>query len=179
MRQSREMTLTDDEIARMWQNCQSAIDKLLFVLAYELGMRVSEIAHLRADWIDFQNHKIHIPPEFSKTANSTRAIPYDFFPRAKTIIESFFALNDDVGLTRQTIYLHVKDIAKKAEIRKKITPHGLRANSAYRLAEKGMGVQAMRQFFGWSRLETANRYIQKSGRAAENELALMRQKGIL
>ena len=37
-------------------------------------------------------------------------------------------------------------------------------------AEAGLSAQALRQVMGWAKLETAERYIVRSGRAAEREL---------
>jgi len=69
-----------------------------------------------------------------------------------------------------TLYLQIKRIAQRTTIQKKVTPHTLRATAGYMFAEAGLSAQALRQVMGWAKLETAERYIVRSGRAAEREL---------
>jgi len=51
-----------------------------------------------------------------------------------------------------------------------VTPHTLRATAAFMFAEAGLSAQALRQVMGWTKLETAEHYIIRSGRAAEREI---------
>jgi len=68
------------------------------------------------------------------------------------------------------IGLRVRNMAKRAELKRKITPHGLRATAAYRFAEAGLSGQALRQIMGWLQLSIAQYYIDATGHAAEVKL---------
>jgi len=70
-------------------------------------------------------------------------------------------------------------MANRAELKRKITPHGLRATAAYRFAEAGLSGQALRQIMGWEKLSTAQYYIDAAGRAAETEIEKAFKEGRL
>ena len=70
-------------------------------------------------------------------------------------------------------------MAKRAELRRKITPHGLRATAAYRFAEAGLSGQALRQIMGWAQLSTAQYYIDATGHAADIEIEKAFRDGLL
>ncbi|MBA7501167.1 MAG: tyrosine-type recombinase/integrase [Clostridia bacterium] len=172
--QSKDNALNQTEFNELLGACENAREKILVVLMGGLGMRVSEVSHMRTHWIDWQEYRIHIPLEEDdwkpKSVNSSRVIPFKNMERAKTIIQHYFALHDSIKGTHMTLYLQIKRIAQKANIQKKVTPHTLRATAGYMFAEAGLSAQALRQVMGWAKLETAERYISRSGRASEREL---------
>ena len=167
---SKDQILTKTEFESLWGVAKEGLDKIILVCAGVVGMRVSEIAGLETSWIDFQDMRIRIPTTTAKTDRSARAIPFRHIPRARAILESYFVLHDSVGISRQAISARVRKMAKRANLKRKITPHGLRATSAYRFAEAGLSGQALRQVMGWSQLSTAQYYIDATGHAAEVEI---------
>ena len=172
--QSKDNALNQMEFNELLEACQDGRDKILVILLGGLGMRVSEVAHIKAGWIDWQESRIHIPLNDDgwkpKSESSSRVLPFRYIERAKAIIQHYFALHDGIKGTRMTLYLQVKRIAQRTRIQKKVTPHTLRATAGYMFAEAGLSAQALRQVMGWVKLETAERYIVRSGRAAEREL---------
>lgn len=178
--QSKDNSLTQIEFEELLSACKDGKDKLLVILCGGLGMRAGEVAHLRASWIDWQSEKINIPSREGewrpKTESSQRSIPFRSMDRAKAVLKSYFALDESLGLKRCAIYLRIKRIAQRTKIQKKITPHTLRATAAFCYAEAGLSAQALRQVFGWTKLETAEHYIIRSGRAAERELEESKSK---
>lgn len=172
--QSRDNALNQMEFNQLFNACGDAKDKILVILLGGLGMRASEVANMRAGWINWQQGRIHIPSREGnwkpKTEHSSRTIPFAYMPRAKAIISHYFALNDRIKASRIAIYKRTKNIAERTGIHKKVTPHSLRATAGYMFAEAGLSAQALRQVMGWAKLETAQRYIVRSGRASEREL---------
>jgi len=146
---SKDQILTKEQFESLWSKTEDSLDKLILVCGGILGMRVSEIANLSSGWIDFQQQKMRIPTEYAKSDKSARTIPFRYPTRAREILEGFFALQEEVGMTRQGISYRVKRLARKAKLKKKLTPHGLRATAAYRFAEAGLSAQALRQIMGW------------------------------
>lgn len=171
---SRDNSLNQPEFNELLTVCKDGKDKILVILCGGLGMRAGEAGHMKASWIDWQGHTIRIPEREGdwapKSKNSARVIPFESMERAKAIIAHYFALHDKIGIKRVALYYRIREIAKRTNIQKRITPHSLRATAAYMFAEAGLSAQALRQVMGWSKLETADRYIIRSGRAAEREL---------
>jgi len=151
-------------------------DLLIVALAGLLGMRANEIASMRDTWIDWQHERVNLPRRDedtgfrAKTPRAARSIPFGQRPVVRDIIRRYFSLYKRFPLTRQGIHYRVVQLAKEAGIKKKVTPHGLRATAAYQYAEAGLSGQALRQLMGWESLVTAEAYIEASGRAAEREL---------
>jgi len=171
---SRDNALNQTEFNELLAACNHGKDKILVILCGGLGMRASEVSQLRDSWIDWQTCSIRIPSyEGSwtpKTESSIRAIPFKHMDRGRAIISQYFGVYTGTNITRVGIYKRIQRIAKRTKIQKKVTPHSLRATAASMFAECGLSAQALRQVMGWSRLETADRYITRSGRAAEMEL---------
>jgi len=172
--QSKDNALNQAEFNELLTACKDGKDKILVILCGGLGMRASEVGHLKTKWIDWQASTITIPSKEGswspKSKNSARLIPFKYMERAKAIISHYFALHPDINIGRIAIYKRIQEIAKRTEIQKRVTPHSLRATTAYMFAEAGLSAQALRQVMGWSKLETAESYIIRSGRAAEREL---------
>lgn len=177
---SKDNALNQAEFNELLAACKDGKDKILVILCGGLGMRASEVSHLKTKWIDWQASTIRIPSYDEnwspKSKDSARLIPFKYMERAKAVISHYFALHEDINSGRIAIYKRIQEIAKRTEIQKKVTPHSLRATAAYMFAEAGLSAQALRQVMGWSRLETAESYIIRSGRAAERELEENRAK---
>lgn len=107
-----------------------------------------------------------------KTKKSIRAIPlrYDV-PIVKEVIQKFFSYHRRVGCSRQTIYLHITDIAKKVGLTKKIHPHSLRATAGSLFGLKGFSAPTLCSIMGWNDIQTANKYV-----TADEESALQEAK---
>ena len=169
MPNSKDDALTEREFEELWEVArENEQDRIIFVLAGELGLRANEIAHIKKSWINFQREEIRVPSEEGdwspKTEHSSRIIPYGHFSdRVSREIQNFFDYHDEVGLARNSIWYRVKRLAEKADLTKKVYPHSLRASAALRLANGGLNAQLLRQFFGWEKLETAEKYIRHSG----------------
>lgn len=177
---SKDRALTEDDFRRLLQVAKAHDDAgdprdlLIVALAGLLGMRANEIASMRDSWIDWQHERINIPKQDegfkAKTPRAARSIPFGQRPIVRDIVKRYFSLYKRFPLTRQGIHYRVVQLAREAGIKKKVTPHGLRATAAYQYAEAGLSGQALRQLMGWESLVTAEAYIEASGRAAELEL---------
>lgn len=179
---SKDDSLNREGFEKLWHTAREGdeLDRLVFVLCGHLGMRASEVAHLRKDWIDFQRRTVNIPKrdgEWSvKTEASARSIPYGpMRARVGKEIESYFDYHRKVGVTRGSIWYRVKRMGKRSDLAKKVYPHSLRATAAFQFAEAGINAQGLRQIMGWQQLNTAQSYIRQAGRAAEEQLRRIRE----
>ena len=181
MPNSKDDALTSEELEKLWEIArENEEDRVIFVMAAELGMRASEISHSKKGWIDFQRQEITIPSQDGewtpKTKNSARTIPYGAFKhRVSREIQNFFDYHDEINLARNSIWYRVKRMADNSGITKRVYPHSLRASAALRLANAGMNAQGLRSFFGWEKLETAEKYIRASGVGVRQQLDAVRQ----
>lgn len=177
MPKSKDDSLNREQFQSLWEAARSGdeLDRIIFVCAGHLGMRASEIANLKRSWIDFQREIIKVPYEDgkwrAKNQAAARSIPYrSMRNRVRKEIENYFDYHGRIEVPRETVWYRVKRIAQKAKISKRVYPHSLRATAAFQLAEAGLSAQALRQVMGWSQLNTAQAYINQTGRAAEREL---------
>lgn len=131
------------------------------------GLRADEFAHLRSEWIDWQNEQVRVPADdrgwTPKTEDAARTIPVRD-PDTLRVIREFFKRNDAVGVTRKAVYERVVRVAEATEIRKRVTPHVLRHTYGTLIARNGATAQYIRQTMGHADLSSANDYIEYTGR---------------
>lgn len=106
-----------------------------------------------------------------KTEASARKIPFDFSTKNEIIIEDFFNMVDRYPNSRTTINTRVNDALEVTGFDKdKTNPHGLRATAASFHAGRGLSTLSLQSMFGWKQIETAMKYISKSGINTQREL---------
>lgn len=136
------------------------------------GMRASEFAHMRSDWVDWQSEEVRVPMSDGdwspKTHHAARTIPIRD-PDTIRVMREYFKRNEAVGVTRKAIYERVVKVANQTEIPKKITPHVLRHTYGTMIARKGATAQYIRQTMGHADLSSANAYIRYTGRELHEE----------
>lgn len=183
MNNSKDDSLDRDEFEKLWEAAVKgdALDRLIFVCAGHLGMRASEVAHMKKDWVDFQRQTVNVPKKDggfeAKSPASARSIPYkDLRDRVSTELRRYFDYNEAVGTSRSTVFRRVKNMAERAGLTRKVYPHALRATCAFQLAEAGINAQGLRQYMGWAQLHTAQKYIEQAGVAAEQQIARNKDK---
>src|SRR4029453_15202289 len=89
--------LTPDEANRLASACEAHQERLIVWTLLDTGLRVSELAGLTREHIDWQNHRL--------------------------LIDGHFAIHDTIGITPRTIQRILKRIANKARINRPVTPH--------------------------------------------------------
>lgn len=124
--------------------------KVAFLLAYESGMRISEIKNLQRDHIDTVAKRIMIVRgKFSKD----RVVPLPKTWKAKMM--DYIPIKKSV----RSLERNFKDAARKAGIRKELTFHSLRHGFATDCLEKGMPINQVQLLLGHSSVGTTNVYI--------------------
>jgi len=106
-----------------------------------------------------------------KTSNSARAIPFDYDPFIETVVREFFADRDRWPHSRVSINRRVDRVLEAAGYpTDKCYPHSLRATAASHHAYRGLPAAALQSLFGWSNLQTAQKYLRLSGGATAKAL---------
>ena len=145
-------------------------NKAIIETMYACGLRVSEVTSLKISNIYVEDEFIRI---FGK-GDKERLIPispstiktlylYIEGERKSQNInpkhtDTLFVNRRGSGLSRQMIFLIIKDLAEKAGIKKNIGPHTIRHSFATHLLEGGADLRAVQQMLGHSSISTTEIY---------------------
>jgi len=181
---SKENVLSERELKELLNFAEDISDELFITLAGYEGMRIGEIAHMESSWVNFQDRYIDIPATKKcdccdckayrdgvwspKTQYGVRKIPIRV--EAIDVIERYFRAYRRVGCSRQTIFNHIKAVAKKTTITKRVYPHSLRATAATSWGEMGVSAPTLCYIMGWNDIEIANNYVKSTEESALQEI---------
>lgn len=167
--------LTYNEIKAMIESIDLSLpfghrNKAIIEVLYGCGLRVSELISLKIS-------NIYIKDEFIKVigkGDKERLIPI-----GKTILkllflyingkrkyqtiqakytDTVFISKRGTAISRQMIFILIKELAEKAGIKKNISPHTLRHSFATHLLEGGADLRAVQQMLGHSNISTTEIY---------------------
>jgi integrase/recombinase XerD len=152
--QVKREPLTQDEATRLANACQSPPEKLVIWTRLDPGLRVSELATLTKDHLDWQGRRLTVSDKGGPDGLQTtrRIIPRS--PRVRPLLEGHFALHDPVGMAPRTIQVLGKRVANRAHIRRPVTPHVLRHTCSVTAIQNGMSLPARQRLLGHDRLTT-------------------------
>ena len=114
--QYKREPLTTDEANRIANACQTHEEKLVVWSLLDTGLRVSELACLKKDNLDWQNHRLMIYGKGGPYGKKTKRRIVPLSPRVQPLIEGHFSLHDNLGLSVRTIQRIVKRVANQAHI---------------------------------------------------------------
>jgi integrase/recombinase XerD len=166
--------LTVDEVAALVaapgdQHPVALRDRAILETLYGAGLRISELVALDVDDVDVEEGSVRAVGKGSKErvvplgrfavkalgAYLTRARPGLAGPRSRGAL----FLNRRGGrLTRQGTTNIIKEMARRAGIRKRVTPHMLRHSFATHLLEGGADVRVVQELLGHASLATTQIY---------------------
>jgi integrase/recombinase XerD len=147
---------------RLASACQSHQEKLVIWTLLDTGLRVSELAKLTKDHIDWQGHRLMIYGKGGPYGSRTKRRIIPLSPRIQPLLEGHFALHDTVGMAPRTIQVLVKRVANRAHIRRPVTPHVLRHTFSVTAIQKGISLPALQRLLGHDHLATTEIYLNLS-----------------
>lgn len=138
-------------------------NKVILALLYSSGLRVSELVELHIDSVDLRDRTLRIRGKGEKD----RIVLFD--EETKELLESYILKRGDHSdylfvnrkgnhLTPRYIQMMIKDYAKAAGIKKRVTPHILRHSFATHLLKNGVDIRAIQQLLGHANLSTTQIY---------------------
>lgn len=149
---------------------QGERNKTIIETLYSCGLRVSELINLQLSDLFFDDGYIKILGK----GNKYRFVPihhttiyfinsYIYHFRSKIVPKKedediLFLNRRGKRLTRQMIFIILKDLAVKANIQKKIGPHTLRHSFATYLLSKGADLRIIQQLLGHESITTTEIY---------------------
>jgi integrase/recombinase XerD len=175
--------LTIEEIQKLYDACSPPSGELagavlgirdaaMLALYYGCGLRLNEGKHIQLQDIDFSKKLVHIKkgkrykerivPIAEKSFNAIEQ--YIKIARPQLINEAnkndylFIGANTGKAMNNQSLYIRLRQLLKKAKIKKKIGVHSLRHSIATHLLQSGMKLERIQQFLGHSKLDSTQIY---------------------
>ena len=163
--------LTYGEVERLI-NCineEELLERAIIETIYACGLRVSEVINIRLKDVHFEEKMI----ECIGKGNKQRYVPinnialkciYSYIKEIRNnlkIMENenlLFLSYKGKKVTRQQVFLLIKKLAKRANIKKEISPHTLRHSFATHLLENGANLRAVQEMLGHESITTTEIY---------------------
>src|SRR5680860_799283 len=149
-------------------------DRAIFELFYSTGARISEIAGITLGKIDIVNSEIKVFGKGRKTRivylNSVASDKLNVYLNIRNSFlfdsknkaykkNNYLFLNKNGGnLSPRFIRILLDKYLKKAQINKKISPHGLRHSFASHLLQEGAGIRVVQELLGHENVSTTQLY---------------------
>lgn len=147
-------------------------DRALLELLYATGMRVTEAVSLDMDDLDLSSASVYVGDGDS---DQGRALP--LYARVREALEAYLdsgrtqMIRDDEEsalflnhrgqrLTRQGLWLIIKDYVEKSEVDSDVTPHTLRHSFAAHKLEEGADLHEIQKLLGHANISTTQIYTQ-------------------
>ena len=167
--------LTYEEIQKMLDSIDLSQpnghrNKAMIEVMYGCGLRVSELIGLQINDIYRNDGFLRIVGKGSKErlvpiGDSSLKILFQYIEGARLHVkpkpkftDTVFLNSRGTGLTRQMVFLIVKDLAERNGITKTISPHTFRHSFATHLLEGGANLLAVQQMLGHASVSTTEIY---------------------
>ncbi|WP_158838019.1 site-specific tyrosine recombinase XerD [Polaribacter sp. L3A8] len=169
-------TLSEDEINQLiiaidLSHPQGERNRTILETMYSCGLRVSELITLKISDLFFEEGFIRVIGK----GNKQRFVPIhynaqkyilSYIKAIRTHINPQKGFEDTVflnrrgkGLTRQMIFIILKNLSIEIDLKKKISPHTLRHSFATHLLKNGADLRAIQQMLGHESITTTEVYV--------------------
>ena len=158
------MILDKTEIHTILNNEKNIKHRLLLMLVYSSGLRVSEVVAIRREHIDLPRRVLHVRLGKGRKDRYTM-----LSEKAANLIEEYYTLFNIQGwlfpgqtekkhLTIRSAQSIFNNAKEKVQIHKKVSIHSLRHTFATHLLEGGTDIRYIQTLLGHSNLRTTERY---------------------
>ena len=168
-------TLSFDEIEKIINQIDQSVpeggrNRAIFETMYSCGLRVSEVVNLRLSslYLDIgfikvigkgdKQRLVPIGSDAIKFINIYRNSIRNQLNIVKGQEDILFLNRRGKGLTRVMIFLILKTLVQKAEIKKNVSPHTFRHSFATHLVEGGADLRAVQEMLGHESITTTEIY---------------------
>ena len=180
--------LTDDEVTAIQQTFDRSLPEgernyVIVEVLYGCGLRVSELTELRLSciyveeqylkvigkgdkerWVPINEHALKLLLNYIHNVRSH----LDVKPGEEKIV---FLNRRGHRLTRQMVFIMLRDAVAAAGIRKKVSPHSLRPSFATELVENGADLRAVQEMLGHESISTTEIYTHLTRDTLRNTIA--------
>ena len=167
--------LTLAEITRLYESTADDVlgvrDRAMLAVYYGCGLRLSEGASLEIKDILLDRGVVHVRKGkgykerfVPLAAANKKALEYYIQYGRPELLQQhatnvlFIGANRGLPMHTQSIYVRIKQLVKKARIKKKVGTHTLRHSIATHLLQSGMKLERIKDFLGHSSLDSTQIY---------------------
>jgi len=163
--------LSREEVARLIDASSSLFERTLLMVLYGTGMRRAEIARLKIADIDSQRLVIHVVNgkggkdrdlPLSPTLLETLRAHWRWLKPQIYLFPSRLHRDCEQPITDKIVWRACTEAAKRAGIRKRVTPHLVRHSWATHLLEAGTDLRTIQLLLGHEDLEVTAGYLHLS-----------------
>ena len=165
--------LSREEVARLIDASSGLFQRTLLMVLYGTGMRRAEIARLKIGDIDSQRMILHVVNgkggkdrdlPLSPALLETLRAHWRWLKPRTYLFPSRTRRDNEQPITDKMVWLACTEAAKRARIRKRVTPHLVRHSWATHLLEAGTDLRTIQLLLGHEDLETTAKYLHLSQR---------------
>lgn len=151
--------LQAEEADKLSQACETMQEKLIIWTLLDTGLRVSELCSLTPQHIEWQQKALRITGKGGPHGKKSKKRVVPMSRRVQTLLEHYFAINDHWPVGIRQAQKIVKQVANKAKLSHKVTPHILRHTFATLALQKNISIAAVQKILGHDRLMTTAIYL--------------------
>lgn len=165
--------LSEEEVARLIESAITSYHRVILMTLYGTGLRREELCRLKVSDIDSQRMVVHVR---QGKGNKDRDVTlsqrllevlraYWKWRKPKTyLFPSLYRKRPEQPIDSKTVWHAVREAARRAGIKKKVSPHLLRHSWATHLLERGADLKAIQVLLGHVDLEATTIYLHLSQR---------------
>ena len=158
------VVLSQEEVQRLFAVITNLKQRALFMVAYDAGLRLSELLNLRIDDIDSQRMVIRVRQGKGKKDRYARLTPgllkllRQYWSEYRPQTWLFPGASMDKRYDLATPGQLLKKACRKAGISKRVSMHTLRHSFATHLLEAGADLRVIQQMLGHEKIQTTCLY---------------------
>ena len=165
--------LSEEEVARLMESAITSYHRVILMTLYGTGLRREELCRLKVSDIDSQRMVVHVRQGKGNKDRDVTLSPrllevlraYWKWRKPKTyLFPSLYRKRPEQPIDSKTVWHAVREAARRAGIKKKVSPHLLRHSWATHLLERGTDLKTIQVLLGHVDLEATTIYLHLSQR---------------
>jgi site-specific recombinase XerD len=167
--------LSEEEVARLIESASTSYHRVILMTLYGTGVRREELCRLKVTDVDSQRMVIHV-----RQGKGHKDRDVTLSPRLLEVLRAYWKWRKpktylfpsyqgkrkraEQPISSKTVYYAVREAARRAGIKKKVSPHLLRHSWATHLLERGTDLKTIQVLLGHVDLEATTIYLHLSQR---------------
>lgn len=164
------VVLSREEVSEILTSVSNIKHKLILMLIYSAGLRVSEVVKLRTDDIDSQRRLIHVKcakgrkDRYTILSDVVIEIFKEYWKRYKPEKWLFMGIKPEKHISTRTVQAIFEQACEKARIIKGVSVYSLRHSFATHLLESGTDLRYIQELLGHKSSKTTEIYTHVSNK---------------